>query len=320
MGNEKYEIGGYLDLSANWLQKEIPHNPVMLNTARNCIRYIARQRNIKRIFIPYYSCHTVVRALQNDGVEINFYSIDDNFMPIFPEDIQNGYFMYVNYYGLMNNNVSALAEKYENLIVDNSQAFFSVPIKGVDTVSSPRKFFGLPDGGLLYPGKPITEENFPVDKSVDRLSYLAKRLDYNASEAYPDSLQARNSFEKSPIKAMSKLTRYLLRSIDFEHARKQRRKNYKILDAGMKNDNKLDVELKSSVPLFYPFYCDKKDFRDYLISNNIFVGTYWPDVIDLVPSDSIEADLVQNIIPLPIDQRYQAKHIHYLLKTVKSFF
>ena len=314
-----FEIGGFLDLSANWQMKEIPHNPILLNTARNCILYIAQQRKIRRILVPYYTCHTVVRALKNDGIEVIFYFIDEDFMPILPYGSQEEYVIYVNYYGIMDEAVERVVKKYKRIIIDNSQAFFSTPHTGVDTVSSPRKFFGLPDGGLLNPGTDLIQRELSIDRSFERMLHLTKRLDCGAKEAFADSLAARESLGSSPVKSMSHLTQLLLSSIDLEFCREQRRKNWSVIDRVLGENNRLKLRLsEQEVPLFYPYYCYDNELRLFLISKNIFVGTYWPDVQELVPANSFEADLVAKMVPLPIDQRYNEQHMIQILNIINE--
>ena len=38
----------------------------------------------------------------------------------------------------------------KNVIIDNVQAYFQRPIEGFDTLYSCRKYFGVPDGAVLY--------------------------------------------------------------------------------------------------------------------------------------------------------------------------
>jgi hypothetical protein len=313
------EIGGFLDLSANWQLKGISHNPILLNTARNCIRYIAQQRKIRRVLVPYYTCHTVVRALKNDGIKIVFYFLDEDFMPVLPHGSEDEYVIYVNYYGVMDELVAKVVKKYTKLIIDNSQAFFSTPHKEVDSVSSPRKFFGLPDGGLLYPGRDLILRELSADKSSERMLPLFKRLDCGAKEAFADSLAARKSLVDAPIKRMSYLTQLLLGSLDFKFCRERRRKNWRVVDEVLGKNNRLKIKLtEQAVPLFYPYFSHDKELRSFLISKNVFVGTYWPDVQDFVPSNSFEADLVTKMVPLPIDQRYNEEHMLELLRIISE--
>lgn len=299
------EIGGYLDLSANWKSKKLPHDPILLNSGRNCFRYIARQRKITRVLMPYYTCHTVVGALKSDGVEVAFYSLDEDFMPEVTPKERDEHIIYNNYYGVMDDNVKKAAGQFKNLMVDNSQAFFSTPLRGVDTVSSPRKFFGLPDGGLLYPGTELVEGELDEERSSERIMHMARRLDYGAKDAFDLSRSARESLVDLPVRRMSQLTRVLLGSLDFDFAREQRRENWSVLDNVLGESNRFKGGLsQNEVPLFYPYFCSKAGLRPFLISKGVFVGRYWPDVEDLVTPDSFEADLVEFMIPLPIDQRY----------------
>lgn len=49
-------------------------------------------------------------------------------------------FLYTNYFGLKDNFINILANKIQNLIIDNAQSFFSKPCKEIDTFYSVRKF------------------------------------------------------------------------------------------------------------------------------------------------------------------------------------
>ena len=40
------------------------------------------------------------------------------------------------------------------------------------------------------------------------------------------------------------------------------------------------------------------------LESRVYVPTYWPDVIDTAPINSFEAELVKNLVCLPLDQRY----------------
>ena len=53
--------------------------------------------------------------------------------------------------------IQLLNKKYPNLIVDNAQAFY-MPHLGLASFYSPRKFFGVADGGYLFCGKKLDEE------------------------------------------------------------------------------------------------------------------------------------------------------------------
>ena len=84
-----------------------------LNLGRNCLRMIIRLYGIKEIFVPYYSCKTIWSAIKKENCKIKFYHIDENFMPV--EDFkQDDYILYINYFGLFEENCKMLISQYNN--------------------------------------------------------------------------------------------------------------------------------------------------------------------------------------------------------------
>ncbi len=55
----------------------------------------------------------------------------------------------------------------------------------------------------------------------------------------------------------------------------------------------------------YPLLVENgESIRRRLQRQKIYIPTLWPDVYDLCGRDSTEYNLAQNILPLPVDQRY----------------
>jgi hypothetical protein len=92
---------------------------IKLNLGRSCLKYIIRAYNIKEIHVPYYCCNTVWNAIVQENCRIKFYHIDEIFMPLKEFD-KNDYILYINYFGLHEQNCQKLAQKYPNLIVIKS--------------------------------------------------------------------------------------------------------------------------------------------------------------------------------------------------------
>ncbi|MDY0042931.1 MAG: hypothetical protein RBS57_21680, partial [Desulforhabdus sp.] len=140
-------IGGYFELELN-PGPEYHLGAVRLNSGRNAFEYILRAKRVEKVFLPYYTCEVMFQPVARAGVACELYGIGENFEPMFdfgsmrPSD----YLVYTNYFGLHEHVAKEISKVCQNLIVDNSQAFFTRPLKGVDTFYSPRKFFGLPDG------------------------------------------------------------------------------------------------------------------------------------------------------------------------------
>ena len=310
-------IGGYFELELR--KGEHYHkDAIRLNSGSNCFEYILRVRKYKKVYVPYYTCHVIYDVAQRQGVEMAYYQINEQLEPIeLPELKTHEAFLYTNYYGLKQSCVERLAEKYgKQLIVDNAQAFYSKPIIGIDTFYSPRKYFGVPDGGYLYTDAVLNEE-FPQAESMQRMTHLLKRIEQGAEAGYADYQREEETLGGSPIERMSKLTDALLRSIDYEKIAQVRISNYKILDEQLGKSNAIHLTLpQGDVPMVYPYLTQDATLKQRLIANKIFVATYWPNVDE---NGDLEATLKMNLLPLPIDQRYNQSGVKVIANTVAKF-
>jgi len=312
------EIGGYFELELR-KGREYHLNTIQLNSGRNCLEYILRVRNYKKIYIPYFTCDVILEPIQKLGISYEFYSIDKQLNPILKTELKiDEVFLYTNYFGIKTAKVTELASTIKNLIIDNSQAFFSIPMVGVDTFYSARKFFGVPDGAYLYTNARL-EEEFEVDKSFDRVSHLLKRIDLGASNGYIDFKNNDLDLSGQPIKFMSKLTKSLLCNIDYEFVKERRIDNFNFLHKNLSDENELNFELViDSVPMVYPFLTKRLDLKQKLINNKIYVATYWPNVPEWCNENQMENFLTNHLIHLPIDQRYNLEDIKFVVDLILS--
>ncbi len=285
------EIGGYFELAGG--NQPRYHDGICLNSGRNALRFIVRKLGIRKVHVPAYTCPVVFEALQKEQVQIEQYALDSSFFPDcdFP---QNDFIIYNNYFGVCGGKVKEMAKRYPNLIVDNAQAFYSRQV-GRAAFYSPRKFFGLPDGGIVS-GLEGDAEDLPQDVSWDRMSHLLKRVDLGANAGYGDFKENSRLLAQQDVKRMSALTTLLMSQIDCSCAAKQRRQNFKLLKDNLPTRFPMDMA-DDDVPLVYPYMTDDFDVRNRLISHGIFVAKYWPGLPNSM-------DMAEQIQPLPIDQRY----------------
>ncbi len=222
-------------------------NKILLNSARNCLKYILRAYKIPKIHLPYYICPVVRQAIREENVKMEFYHIDKFFMPKknFAED---EYILYPNYFGLCDEQSEILSKKNKNLILDNAHAFFA-PQKGLASFSSPRKFFNVNDGGILEINTKISE-NFAQDE--DRTLEIKDFESFCKNEL---------SIDYNPIKFMSEKTKNSLKNINFDEKISKNRKIFSKIDQKLKKTNILNLHLlKNSTPMCYPFLTE--DFEE----------------------------------------------------------
>ena len=75
-------IGGYFGLEMS-LREEYYSDMIRLNSGRNAFEYILRAKKYKKIFLPYFTCVVMLEPIEKLDLEVEFYSIDANFKPIF---------------------------------------------------------------------------------------------------------------------------------------------------------------------------------------------------------------------------------------------
>tara|TARA_B110000971_G_C19793756_1_gene400979 strand:+ start:85 stop:711 length:627 start_codon:yes stop_codon:yes gene_type:complete len=207
-----------------------------------------------------------------------------------------------------------------NFIVDNAQSFFSKPLQGSDTFYSPRKFFGVSDGAYLYSDTKL-DHDLNTDKSHTKFSHLLKRIDTSVEEGYFDFKDNDKSLINNPIRKMSKLTSELLASIDYDAVGAIRKENMACLHSSLYGINKLKFDINEiGVPMVYPLLTNNGNgLRKYLTKNKIYTAKYWPNIINWVKEDSMEYYLSDNIVALPIDQRYTQSDMKFILNTVSKY-
>ena len=251
------------------------------------------------------------------GVHIDYYHCESDFRPCRDLTLDDTEWLYlINFYGqLSNSEIRKYIQKYKRVIVDQAHAYYEEPIDGVDTMYTCRKWFGVADGAFLYTDA-VLEEEFPQDISYDRMEFLLGRYEKTAGEFYGKYVENNQLFRNEPIKRMSKLTANLLSAIDYEKVRKTREENFLILDEKLKDRNLLSL---TPAMFMYPFMIENgREVRKKLIERKIFIPVLWPSVFDITTEKDPEYQMAMNILPLPIDQRYNAEDMEYMVGIIEE--
>lgn len=311
------EIGGYIELDTYNLPM-LHKKAIALNCGRNGLAYLLKSRGIKKLKIPYFICSSIPDVCDREGVEKSFYHVGLDFRPTELAVEDDEWLYLVNYYGqLSNDEIKQYVDKYERVIVDQANAYFQTPINDVDTIYTCRKWFGVTDGAFLYTNKKLNEE-LPIDESYARMRFLLGRYERTASEFYGEYTANNMFFATEPIKRMSKLTSNLLHGIDYEAVQAKRNENFCYLHERLGSINMLVL---SSANFMYPFMVENGAvIRRKLQMNSVYIPTLWPTVFDLVAPDAIEYKMAENILPLPIDQRYGIEEMDYMIDLITNNF
>jgi hypothetical protein len=316
-------IGGYFEWEFPPATKQELHkNAVYLNSGRHALEYILKGiKNIHRLWIPYFTCDAVLTPLQKLGISWEFYHINKHLEIADTMELgEDDYILYTNYYGVKDGYTELFAQKYgERAIIDNAQAFYCKSAPNTHQFYSPRKFMGLPDGGLSVTTVPNTASLLPIDKSFERCTHLLKRIELSPSEGYADFKDVSKKISEAPLCQMSKLSKSILASVDLDSIKQKRRENFEILHKALASTNLLEIPSMDSFecPLVYPYWCENgSELKKKLIGQNIFVATYWPNVFEWAKQNDLEYNLANHVVCLPIDQRYGNEDMERIIKSI----
>lgn len=317
----KKEIGGYLELEDARGEEYYPEL-LGVNLGRTALLWLLEARNCRKLYLPYYLCDSVTEACEKTDVETEFYHMDEKLRPLLPEKkLSAGEYLYlVNYYGqLTDDRILEYKAIYENIIVDHTHAFFQKPLPGTDTLYSCRKFLGVSDGAYLSTDAVLRPEEKPVDHSMNRMEHILGRYEYDAGTFHQKMLRNAADYHNMEIRRMSRLTRNLLRTMDYPYIKKKREENYRILSRLLPSENAFNQVFPEG-PFAYPYYHKNGPaLRKWLAGRKIFVPTNWRNILEHFGKDTCEYDWAANVLPLPCDQRYGEEEMRYIAEAIKEW-
>ena len=138
-------IGGYFSLELNEGRERHPH-ALRLNAGRYALEYILKARMYRKVYLPYYICDSVLQPIKRQGVEYEFYHINEQLEPATELHLKDDEaVLYVNYFGLKEGDpvhkyrdvqdcVGELLLKYENAdqmneIIENMDKYVRILVK-----------------------------------------------------------------------------------------------------------------------------------------------------------------------------------------------
>jgi hypothetical protein len=319
-------IGGFFEL-------ELPAGPARPHTrawaalasGRACLAVILQELHPSQVWLPFYICDSVLRALAEAGVPYQFYHLTEKLELVeLPELAPGEYLLYVNYFGVKMSYTEVLAQHYgTRLILDLTQAFFQEPAIGLWGFNSARKFFGVPDGAFLYAPDQRPPLALPANQAIS-LTHLVERKMGRQAAAYQAYSQYEEMLSYTPS-GMSAVSHSLLSWLNYEKIAQQRQANFlqyqkllaPLLQSGVAREW-LSLE-EGSVPFCYPLRLARLVLdRRPLFEQRIFVPWLWPELRQRSGDFPLEKSLVDGVLALPIDHRYGPSEIEQVAQVVRK--
>lgn len=315
-------IGGFFEFESLGMKKTYHPNAIGLTNGRACVSYFLKNHNnIKKVYLPYYTCYALFEPFEKNNIAYQFYSIDQQLNPIeFPNLNEGDYFVLINYFGLKKELVIELIKQYgRKLIVDDTHDFFNKGYSNIYSFTSARKYFGVPDGAYLYGANSNDKTEIPRFTDVS-LKHNVLRLEGRQEEAF----KAYQDYEKSlgiDVLRMSKTSEEILSNIDYKLIKNKRIKNFNILYDNLQEDNLLNyAKTEIMVPFCYPLLLKKEVNKLQLYKEKIFIPTLWPDILERnnINEYEWESQITKRLLPLPVDHRYNYSDMIRMINVIKS--
>lgn len=319
MARDSY--GGFLPLELSSRPENIDffrRRGLSVASARAALKLLLlSDRSINKIYIPAFSCCSILETIKHCGIEYSLYHLTEEFLPEKVVLKSNEKLLYINYFGINDYSVSKVTRLFSknSLIIDNSQALFSEPIEKIyATIYSPRKYIGIPDGGYIYTS--VKLDTSDVKECKNDIAHLCERRWGNRELAYKMFLDHEEKFSSDKLMNISQASHDFLMACDLSKISKCRKRNFNFLSHIL--NNHLFVDLNESTPLTFPLiHKDTVTTKKKLIEHKIFTPTYWSESNNHY-LNSFESYLVNSLIHLPIDQRYNEDDMSFISDLVNS--
>lgn len=306
------------------------------------VRDILSERDVKRVFVPSYSCVSMLQAFLDRGIRVEFYRVgfeDGLFTYELPDADRNSAVLIMSYFGLSAKNaheaVSALHAKGAVIIEDITHSLFLREAYSEHSdylVASLRKWFAAPAGGFLGKRSGMLSEkpDQDGDQAVSaKTAAMREKWDYlnGKTDSKEHFLLEQAKFENDLIHVdrllqIDTLSLRITEGTDAESLAAKRRENAEVLLGELRDlDGSIlslpKTDLTKDVPLFLPVFLKTQDrdaLRAYLIEKGIYCPVHWPEVMGAGPG------IRDQELSLVVDQRYSKEDMRETAGEIRRFF
>lgn len=307
------------------------------DSGRSATKYLLSFIPVKYIALPEYLCESIVDCFPD--VKKYYYSVNDSFeieeLEKIPWD-QIDTFYLLHYFGsLQPENVLKFIDekrkKYQFCIIeDTTHSIFTKSVTiGDYCIASIRKWFPVPDGGILYSQKSLDESGYNRLSEIqsNRIEAMVLKNLYLKNVVKEKKIfreifeQTENNFDKQiNVYRMSAISMFILHCQEIRKSIDRRKKNHLLLSKKIRDILPEIIDRKETdIPFTYITKVDDRDqLRDYFNKNSVYCPVHWPFPACWPVNSSIE--ISKRVISIPIDQRYCESEVIRVAQIVRGFY
>lgn len=325
-------------------------NMTLTSSGRGAISLVieaVKHKIPKTVLLPAYCCESMIIPFEKHGFNISFYDINSNLEAdtySIQEQIRSdiGVFLHMGYFGFdTNRKLGSLLEKLKStgtfILEDVTHTLLS-DFKRNELndfyIASIRKWIGIPDGGFVsskekhtYKLEKVTEFSKTRQNALIRKSEYIKTWNESLKPEFLDLFEkAEDILDNGPqAYNIDSASESILDNTNFNELIEKRRQNFKHLSKLIQNNKNIKCifpDLPEEIcPLFLPVYSEERDkLQKYLIENKIFAPIHWPKPAKVNTKQNPGSENIRNnIISIPIDQRYSLAEMNKIAYIINKF-
>lgn len=199
------------------------------------------------------------------------------------------------------------------------------------TVFSPRKLFGVPDGGLLVKSKKTTwdvdlRHLKPIGNlSSTRTAAILRSIfsDFDDLSQFYDLYKSEESHLNFEFSEISPITVWIMKYIAVHQLADLRVRNfstlYKSLSHLLPPEFSANLNLNSLIPFGFPIYCNDRDkIQAKLAYHKVFCAIHWRNQLSPYESNR-QRNHREKQLTLPCDHRYGDSEMQRIIELVTDF-
>lgn len=332
-------IGGIFGLEEAQVVKSctppfLKDGDIFLANARSGIFLLVELLSPHTVWMPSYLCDSMLQAVDKGATSVKFYEVNyDLIVPSLDwlDNVQEGdLVILIDYFGFPCDSQCAIRVKEQGawVLEDACQALLSDDVGRFSdfVLFSPRKFLGVPDGGILtlncetdFDG--IDLESPPTKWLLKTLFATILRREFDIHGGGHRWFKLfREAESECPIGhyTMSELSKTLLMSgFTYSEVAQRRIENYHILTAKLGHLALFPKLSPGVVPLGFPICLQDRDrVRQILFDHAIYSPIHWL-IQGIVPERFRDSHrLAADIMTLPCDQRYTSMDMDRMAQVI----
>ena len=316
--------------------KFLDESNLFLANGRSGIYILIDRLEPANVWMPSYLCSTMLEVVDEKKTNLRLYEVNYNLQVSSTEwidRIQTGdIVVLIDYFGFpLDSNTATLAKKQGAWVLEDAcQALLSEHVGQYSDfiLFSPRKFIGVPDGGIVVSCCDVRFDNIELKPAPMSwwLKVLEAAINRREFDRYGGQRRWYQLFRETETSApygyiaMSDVSKkLLLNCFDYSQIAQQRVENYSILLHKLKNIALFCSLPKGTVPLGFPVRHQQRNrVRESLFQKQIYPPVHW--TIDSVVPEGFQESrrLADNIMTLLCDQRYDKHDMKRMTKIILS--